>query len=185
MYMHTIPLIKSSNFWRKKKYTSHTIECLMCAFGQVENSENLEIFFRLFLFQLFNFDPILKIENSEEENSEKKFWGFRGFWHFWVFDLPLFRFFNQVSQILSFSSDRLSFFKLCVFYCFHFLLCWNLLFQAIVSCDYPTCKYMFKVTRIKSNVYYICSKFKKLTKMVSVIANRVWRKLRQVNLYNF
>ena len=151
--------------------------------GQVKNSETSKTS-GLFLFWLFNFDPILKIENLEEENWEKKFQGFWGFQHFRVFNLPLFRFFSQVSKDLSFSSDRLSFFKLCVLCCFHFLLCWNLLFQAIVSCDYPTCKCMFKVTRIKSNVYYIRSKFKKLTKMMSVTANRVWRKLRQVNLYN-
>ena len=61
--------------------------------GRVENSETSEIFFRLLLFRLFDFDPILKMKNSEEENSEKKFRGFR------VFHLPLFRFFNQVSQI--------------------------------------------------------------------------------------
>ena len=44
--------------------------------GQVENSETseiLEIFFRLFLFRLFDFGLTLKIENSEEENSENKF----------------------------------------------------------------------------------------------------------------
>ena len=74
---------------------------------------------------------------------------------------------------LSFSSDRFSFFKLRVFFRFLFLLCLNLLFQAIVGCDYPTCKYMFKVTQIKRNVYNICLKFKKLTKMMSVTANRV------------
>ena len=67
--------------------------------GQVENSESLEssesseFCFPLFLFQLFGFDLIPKIENLEEENLEKKFRGFQ------VFDLPLFRFFNQVSQI--------------------------------------------------------------------------------------
>ena len=44
--------------------------------GQVENSETSGTFFGLFLLRLFNFDPILKIENSKEENSEKKFRGF-------------------------------------------------------------------------------------------------------------
>ena len=91
--------------------------------GQVENSETLaasetlESFFRLFLFRLFDFGPILKIENSEEENSEKNFRGFR---RSRVFDLPLFD--------LTFNSDRLSFFTLHGFFCFLFLLCLNLLF---------------------------------------------------------
>ena len=90
---------------------------------QVENSETpefSEIFFRLFLFRLFGFGPILKIENSEEKNLENKFWRFR---RFRVFDLPLFD--------LTFSSDRLSFITFCGFFCFLFLLCLNLLFQAI------------------------------------------------------
>ena len=57
------------------------------------------LFFWLFLFRLFSFDPIPKIENSDEENSEKKFGDFRAFRGFRVFDLSLSRFFNQVSQI--------------------------------------------------------------------------------------
>ena len=56
--------------------------------GQVENSETSEFCFQLFFFRLFHFDLIPKIENSE-----KKFRAFRGF------NLPRFRFFNQVSQI--------------------------------------------------------------------------------------
>ena len=61
--------------------------------GQVENSETSEFCFQLFFFRLFDFDLIPKIENSEEENSEKKFRAF------WGLNLPRFRFFNQVSQI--------------------------------------------------------------------------------------
>ena len=68
----------------------------MSLYGQAENSESSEFCFRLFLFRLFDFDLILKIENSEEENLGEKFRAFRGFG---VFDLPLFRIFNQVSQI--------------------------------------------------------------------------------------
>ena len=64
--------------------------------GQVENSESSEFCFRLNLFCLFDFDLKPKIENSEEENSGKKFRTFRGFR---VFDLPLFIIFHQVSQI--------------------------------------------------------------------------------------
>ena len=89
---------------------------------QVENSETSELskkFFRLFLFWLFDFGRIPKIENSEEKNLESKFWGFR---RFQVFHLPLFD--------LDFSSDRLSFITFCGFFCFLFLLCLNLLFQA-------------------------------------------------------
>ena len=80
---------------------------VVCYFGQVENSETSEtsetseIFFRLFPSRLFNFGPILKIENSKEENSEKIFRGFRRFQRFRVFNLPLF--------YLTFSSNRLSF----------------------------------------------------------------------------
>ena len=85
---------------------------------------------------------------------------------------------------LSSSSNKLSFSKLCVFFYFIFLLCLNLLFHAIVGCNYPTCKCMFKVTQKKRNVHNICSNFKKLTKKISVTANRVWHKLRQVILYN-
>ena len=72
---------------------------LLLYWGQVEHSETSEIFFQLFLFRLVDFDPILKIENSEEENPGKKFRGFQRFRRFQVFDLPLFRFFNRVSQI--------------------------------------------------------------------------------------
>ena len=39
----------------------------------MKNPETSETFFQLFLFQLFDFGPILKIENSEEKNLEKKF----------------------------------------------------------------------------------------------------------------
>ena len=82
--------------------------------GLVENSETpetskiSEIFFRLFLFRLFDFGLILKIENSEEENSENKFRRFRRFRRFQVIDLPLFD--------LTLSSDRLSFFTLYGFF---------------------------------------------------------------------
>ena len=65
-------------------------------YGQIESSE---FCFRLFLFQVFDFDLIPKIENSEEKNSEKKFRAFRAFLGLLVFDLLLFRIFNQVSQI--------------------------------------------------------------------------------------
>ena len=46
-------------------------------FGQVENSETsetsetLEIFFRLFLFRLFHFDPLLKIETRKKKTRKK------------------------------------------------------------------------------------------------------------------
>ena len=40
---------------------------------KVDRSKTPEVLFRLFLYQLFNFRPICKIENSEEENLEKKF----------------------------------------------------------------------------------------------------------------
>ena len=150
-------------------------EKIMCR-GQVKNLETSEIsefFFWLFLFWLFDFGLILKIENSEEKNSENKFWRFR------VFNLP---FFN-----LTFSSDRLSFFTLYDVFCFLFLHCFNLLFR-LLDCDYPICKSMFKVTQIKSNVYHICSKLKKLTKLISVTGrfelNFVWFELWQVNLHN-
>ena len=78
---------------------------LIMKYGQVENletlesSESSEFCFRLFLFRLFDFDLIPKIENSEEENSVKKFRSFQASQSFWVFDLSLFRVFNQVSQI--------------------------------------------------------------------------------------
>ena len=39
------------------------------ASGQVENWETSKIFFRRFLFRLFDFDPIPKIENSKEETT--------------------------------------------------------------------------------------------------------------------
>ena len=74
----------------------------MTFLGQVENSEisksseSSEFCFRLFHLRLFDFDLISKIENSKEENSEKKFRAFRGFR---AFDLPHFRIFNPVSQI--------------------------------------------------------------------------------------
>ena len=133
-----------------------------------------KFFSKLFSFWLFDFDPKLKMETRKKETREK----FCRFWRFQVFNLPLFKFFLSSVPDLSISSDRLSFFKLLVFFCFLFLFCLNLLFQTIVGCDYPTCKYMFKVTLIKSNMYYICSKFKKLTKMISVTTNRAWCKLR-------
>ena len=104
--------------------------------GLVENSETpetskiSEIFFRLFLFRLFDFGLILKIENSEEENSENKFRRFR---NFWVFDLPLFD--------LSLSSDRLSFFTLYVFFVFFSYFVWIFYFR-LLNCNYPTCKYL-------------------------------------------
>ena len=93
---------------------------VVCYFGQVENSETSEtsetseIFFRLFLSRLFNFGPVLKIENSKEEKSEKIFRGFRRFQRFRVFNLPLF--------YLTFSSNRLSFFTLHRFFCFFLTL---------------------------------------------------------------
>ena len=62
-----------------------------------ETSESSEFCFRLFLFRLFDFDLILKMENLEEENLEKKIKALRAFQGFRVFDLPLFRIFNQVS----------------------------------------------------------------------------------------
>ena len=77
------------------------------------NVGNLGFFFRLFLFRLSNFGLILKIENSEEGNSENKFRRFR---RFRVFDLPLLSLFSV--------------YTLC-FFCFLFLLCLNLLFYAI------------------------------------------------------
>ena len=131
---------------------------VVCYFGQVENSETSEtsetseIFFRLFLSLLFNFGPVLKIENSKEEKSEKIFRGFRRFQRFRVFNLPLF--------YLTFSSNRLSFFTLHRFFCFFSYFVWIWYFR-LLDCHYPICKSMFKVARIKSNVYYICSKLKK------------------------
>ena len=69
--------------------------------GQVKNSETSKFCFRLFLFRLFAFDLILKIENLEEENlkkkRKKKKRALRAFSGFRVFDLPLFRIFDQVS----------------------------------------------------------------------------------------
>ena len=51
---------------------------------------------------------------------------------------------------------------------------WVLLFSfwicyfRLLDCDYPTYKSMFKVAQIKSNnVHYICSEFKKFTKLIS------------------
>ena len=128
---------------------------------QVENSETSEtseiseIFFRLFLFRLFDFGLILNIENSEEENPDNKFRRFRRFRCFRVFSV-------QIDWIFS---------RFMGFFCFLFLLCLNLLFLfcfRLLDCGYPTCKSMFKVARTKSNVYYICSKLKKLTKLISV-----------------
>ena len=69
--------------------------------AKIEQKDKIvgNFFFWLFLFRLFDFDLIPKIENLEEENSEKKFRGFQAFRGFRGFDLPLSRFFNQVSQI--------------------------------------------------------------------------------------
>ena len=101
----------------------------------VEPSEISEIFFRLFLFRLFDFGLIAKIENLEEENSENKFRRFR------VFDLPLFD--------LTFSSDRLSFFHALCFFLFSFLTLFEFVFlgywTAIIQ--HPN-KSMFKVARV-------------------------------------
>ena len=100
--------------------------------GQIENSETSQMseisddFFRLFLFRLFDFGLILQIKNSEEENSESKFWRFR---RFHVFDLPLFN--------LTFSSDRLSFFHAFFFFCSYFV--WICYFK-LLDCDYPIFK---------------------------------------------
>ena len=69
--------------------------------GNLGNVGNLLNFYPTFLFPLFDFDQVLKIKYSEEVNSEKKFRGFRGFRRFRVFDLPLFKFFNQVPRIQS------------------------------------------------------------------------------------
>ena len=81
------------------------MKVFLIKYGQVKNletsesSESSEFCFRLFHFRLFDFDLIPKIENSEEENSAKKFRSFRASQSFWVFDLSLFRDFNLVSQI--------------------------------------------------------------------------------------
>ena len=112
--------------------------------GQVENleisetSEISEIFSRFFLFRLFDFGPILKSGNSEEENSENNFRRFR---RFRVFDLT----FRQIE-----------FFHALWVLLFSFLILFEFVIR-LLHRDYPTCKSMFKLARIKSNVYYICS----------------------------
>ena len=109
--------------------------------GQVENLEISEIFSRFFLFQLFDFGPILKSGNSEEENSENNFRRFRRFRRFRVFDLT----FRQIE-----------FFHALWVLLFSFLILFEFVIR-LLHRDYPTCKSMFKLARIKSNVYYICS----------------------------
>ena len=112
--------------------------------GQVENleisetSEISEIFSRFFLFRLFDFGPILKSGNSEEENSENNFRRFR---RFRVFNLT----FRQIE-----------FFHALWVLLFSFLILFEFVIR-LLHRDYPTCKSMFKLARIKSNVYYICS----------------------------
>ena len=109
--------------------------------GQVENLEISEIFSRFFLFRLFDFGPILKSGNSEEENSESNFRRFRRFRRFRVFDLT----FRQIE-----------FFHALWVLLFSFLILFEFVIR-LLHRDYPTCKSMFKLARIKSNVYYICS----------------------------
>ena len=125
--------------WR---LSSSTLKQIKETGGQVENSESSEsseFCFWLFLFRPFDFDLIPKIENSEEENSEKKFRGFR------VFDLPLFRIFNQVSQIwVSVQLDWVCFACSFVFLSY-FVWIW---YCRVLGSDYLTCKYILKVTNI-------------------------------------
>ena len=115
--------------------------------GQVENleisetSEISEIFSRFFLFRLFDFGPIFKSGNSEEENSENNFRRFRRFRRFRVFNLT----FRQIE-----------FFHALWVLLFSFLILFEFVIR-LLHRDYPTCKSMFKLARIKSNVYYICS----------------------------
>ena len=64
--------------------------------GNLGKLGELGILFPTFSHRRFDFDLIPKIENSKEENWEKKLRAFRAFQ---VFDLPLFRIFNQVYEI--------------------------------------------------------------------------------------
>ena len=119
--------------------------------GQVKNS----------IFRFFDFDTIIKMKNSEEKNLEK---------NSEVSDVSEFLIYHCVDLLikctsLSVSSERFTFYKVRVIFCFLFLLCLNFLFQAIVAWDYPAWKYTFRVKRIKRYVNHICSKFKKLTKL--------------------
>ena len=69
-------ILKKFIFWKRKKW-------------QIENSENseiLEILFRVFLFPSFRFCPTAKIENSDINISEKIFRDIRDFRGFRVFD---------------------------------------------------------------------------------------------------
>ena len=124
LFIYTVPpqelkWIEVGNFWNKQLTISSRIVFLWWALNFLQTRsktpkprkrpKSRKFFSQLFLFRLFDFGLILKIQNSEN-----KFWRFR------VFHLPLFD--------LSFSSDRLSFFTLNVFFCFLFLLCLNLLF---------------------------------------------------------
>ena len=150
------------------------ISSLARNFGQVKNSRNLEmseiseVFSAFFSSDFSILAQYLIIENSEEENPENKFR------RFLVFDLPLYN--------LTFSSGSFEFFQaLWVLLGFFSYFVWICYFR-LLDCDYPTCKSMFKVTQLKNNVYYICSRLKNSLNQWQ--QDRVWFKLWQVNVHN-
>ena len=62
---------------------------------QIKHSETSEMseisqkLFQVFLFPIFQFGPIAKIENSDLKISQKHFRDLRDFWAFRVFDLAI------------------------------------------------------------------------------------------------
>ena len=119
---------------------------------------NLGHFFLVFPLATFRFWSNTQNGKLRRKKLGKKFRRFR---RFRVFDLPLFH--------LTFSSDRLSFFRLYGFFVFFSYFVWICYYRQL-DCNYPTCQSMFKVERIQRNVYYICLKLKKLTKLILVTA---------------